>query len=89
VSQDAARSMPSVDSLDVQVFVSEAIVVFTACSHPGVINVLRDARNVFGEVPLHAVIEICKDFSVPRLRVDAIVRPRFGWLHQACRRRRP
>jgi len=31
-------------------------IVFTACSHAGVINVLKDARNVFGEVPLHAVM---------------------------------
>lgn len=32
------------------------IVVFTACSHAGVINVLKDARNVFGDVPLYAVM---------------------------------
>ena len=31
-------------------------VVFTACSHAGVINVLKDARNVFGDVPLYAVM---------------------------------
>jgi len=31
-------------------------VVFTACSHAGVINVLRDAKHVFGDVPLHAVM---------------------------------
>jgi len=31
-------------------------VVFTACSHAGVINVLKDARNVFGDVPLHTVM---------------------------------
>ena len=31
-------------------------VVFTACSHAGVINVLKDARNVFGDVPLFAVM---------------------------------
>ncbi|HSN42278.1 MAG TPA: MBL fold metallo-hydrolase [Burkholderiales bacterium] len=31
-------------------------VVFTACSHAGVINVLKDARAVFGDVPLHAVM---------------------------------
>lgn len=31
-------------------------VVFTACSHAGVINVLTDARKVFGDVPLHAVM---------------------------------
>jgi 7,8-dihydropterin-6-yl-methyl-4-(beta-D-ribofuranosyl)aminobenzene 5'-phosphate synthase len=31
-------------------------IVFTACSHAGVVNVLTDARSVFGEVPLHAVM---------------------------------
>ncbi|MFN7087589.1 MAG: MBL fold metallo-hydrolase [Burkholderiales bacterium] len=34
----------------------KGVVVFTACSHAGVINVLKDARNVFGDVPLHAVM---------------------------------
>lgn len=32
------------------------IVVFTACSHAGVINVLKEARNIFGDVPLYAVM---------------------------------
>jgi 7,8-dihydropterin-6-yl-methyl-4-(beta-D-ribofuranosyl)aminobenzene 5'-phosphate synthase len=31
-------------------------VVFTACSHAGVINVLKDARQVFDGLPLHAVM---------------------------------
>ena len=31
-------------------------VVFTACSHAGVINVLKDARNVCGDVPLFALM---------------------------------
>jgi 7,8-dihydropterin-6-yl-methyl-4-(beta-D-ribofuranosyl)aminobenzene 5'-phosphate synthase len=34
----------------------KGIVVFTGCSHAGVINVLRDARNVFDDVPLYGVI---------------------------------
>jgi len=34
----------------------KGVVVFTACSHAGVINVLKDARNVFDEVPLYAVM---------------------------------
>lgn len=34
----------------------KGIVVFTACSHAGVINVLTDARKVFGDVPLYAVM---------------------------------
>jgi 7,8-dihydropterin-6-yl-methyl-4-(beta-D-ribofuranosyl)aminobenzene 5'-phosphate synthase len=32
------------------------IVVFTACSHAGVVNVLRHAREVFEPLPLHAVM---------------------------------
>jgi 7,8-dihydropterin-6-yl-methyl-4-(beta-D-ribofuranosyl)aminobenzene 5'-phosphate synthase len=32
------------------------IVVFTACSHAGIINVLRHAREVFDPVPLHGVM---------------------------------
>ncbi|MGZ8230659.1 MAG: MBL fold metallo-hydrolase [Burkholderiales bacterium] len=35
---------------------NKGAVVFTACSHAGVVNVLTDARNVFGDVPLHAVM---------------------------------
>jgi len=31
-------------------------IVFTACSHAGVVNVLTDARSTFGDVPLHAVM---------------------------------
>jgi 7,8-dihydropterin-6-yl-methyl-4-(beta-D-ribofuranosyl)aminobenzene 5'-phosphate synthase len=34
----------------------KGVIVFTACSHAGVINVLKDARKVFGDVPLHAVM---------------------------------
>lgn len=34
----------------------KGVVVFTACSHAGVINVLKDARNVFGDVALHTVM---------------------------------
>jgi 7,8-dihydropterin-6-yl-methyl-4-(beta-D-ribofuranosyl)aminobenzene 5'-phosphate synthase len=34
----------------------KGIVVFTACSHAGVVNVLADARKVFEDVPLHAVM---------------------------------
>ncbi len=34
----------------------KGIVVFTACSHAGVVNVLTDARKVFDDVPLHAVM---------------------------------
>jgi 7,8-dihydropterin-6-yl-methyl-4-(beta-D-ribofuranosyl)aminobenzene 5'-phosphate synthase len=34
----------------------KGIVVFTACSHAGVVNVLKDARNRFPTTPLHAVL---------------------------------
>ena len=34
----------------------KGIIVFTACSHAGVVNVLTDARNVFGDVPLYGVM---------------------------------
>ena len=32
------------------------IVVFTACSHAGIVNVLKHARSCFGDVPFHAVV---------------------------------
>ena len=34
----------------------KGIVVFSMCSHAGVVNVLKDARTVFEGVPLHAVM---------------------------------
>jgi 7,8-dihydropterin-6-yl-methyl-4-(beta-D-ribofuranosyl)aminobenzene 5'-phosphate synthase len=34
----------------------KGIVVFTACSHAGVINVLEHAKTCFGTVPLHGVV---------------------------------
>jgi len=34
----------------------KGIIVFTACSHAGVINVLTDARRVFDQLPLYGVI---------------------------------
>lgn len=34
----------------------KGIVIFSMCSHAGVVNVLTDARRRFGEVPLHAVL---------------------------------
>lgn len=33
----------------------KGLVVFSACSHAGIINVLRDAKNVFGNTPLYCV----------------------------------
>jgi len=45
-------------------------VVFTACSHAGVINVLKDARNVFGDVPLYAVMG---GFHLAGAEVEAII----------------
>ena len=34
----------------------KGIIVFTACSHAGVVNVLRHAAEVFDGIPLHAVM---------------------------------
>jgi 7,8-dihydropterin-6-yl-methyl-4-(beta-D-ribofuranosyl)aminobenzene 5'-phosphate synthase len=34
----------------------KGVIVFTACSHTGVVNVLTNARKVFGAIPLHAVM---------------------------------
>jgi 7,8-dihydropterin-6-yl-methyl-4-(beta-D-ribofuranosyl)aminobenzene 5'-phosphate synthase len=48
----------------------KGVVVFTACSHAGVINVLRDARNIFGDVPLHAVMG---GFHLSGAEVEAII----------------
>lgn len=41
--------------LGVQV-AGKGLVVLTACSHAGVINVLRDATRAFGELPLYGVL---------------------------------
>ena len=48
----------------------KGVVVFTACSHAGVINVLKDARNTFGDVPLHAVMG---GFHLSGAEVEAII----------------
>lgn len=45
-------------------------VVFTACSHAGVINVLKDARNLFGDIPLYAVMG---GFHLSGAEVEAII----------------
>jgi 7,8-dihydropterin-6-yl-methyl-4-(beta-D-ribofuranosyl)aminobenzene 5'-phosphate synthase len=34
----------------------KGVIVFTACSHAGVVNVLKHARACFPSVPLHAVV---------------------------------
>ena len=34
----------------------KGLVIFTACSHAGIINVLEHARSCFAHVPLHAVV---------------------------------
>ena len=48
----------------------KGVVVFTACSHSGGINVLKDARNVFGDVPLYAVMG---GFHLSGAEVEAII----------------
>jgi 7,8-dihydropterin-6-yl-methyl-4-(beta-D-ribofuranosyl)aminobenzene 5'-phosphate synthase len=35
---------------------AKGLIVFSACSHAGIINVLRHARESFPEIPLHAVM---------------------------------
>ena len=70
----------------------KGIVVLTACSHSGVVNVLTDARKVFGDVPIYGVMggPICgprsrRDHSrhrrdlgaFPLQRIDR--RHRTGW----------
>jgi 7,8-dihydropterin-6-yl-methyl-4-(beta-D-ribofuranosyl)aminobenzene 5'-phosphate synthase len=44
------------DERFVAVRTSKGMLVFTACSHAGVVNVLAHARECFPDVPLHAVI---------------------------------
>ena len=34
----------------------KGIIVFTACSHAGVVNVLKDARSVFDPVPIYGIM---------------------------------
>ena len=36
--------------------VDKGLVVFSACSHAGVVNVLTHARSSFPDIPLHAVM---------------------------------
>lgn len=48
----------------------KGVVVFTACSHAGVINVLKDARSVFGDVPIYAVMG---GFHLSGAEVEAII----------------
>ena len=35
---------------------SKGLIVFTACSHAGIVNVLKHAKTCFPDVPLHAVV---------------------------------
>jgi 7,8-dihydropterin-6-yl-methyl-4-(beta-D-ribofuranosyl)aminobenzene 5'-phosphate synthase len=59
----------------------KGIVVFTACSHAGVVNVLTHARRVFDPVPIHAVMG---GFHLAGPGVEATIAPtvadmaRFG-----------
>ena len=33
------------------------LVIFSACSHAGIVNVLKDAKKTFGpDIPIHAII---------------------------------
>jgi 7,8-dihydropterin-6-yl-methyl-4-(beta-D-ribofuranosyl)aminobenzene 5'-phosphate synthase len=33
----------------------KGLIIFSACSHAGIINVLRDAAKTFGDIPIYAV----------------------------------
>lgn len=48
----------------------KGVIVFTACSHAGVVNVLTDARQIFGEVPLHTVMG---GFHLSGVEVEGII----------------
>jgi 7,8-dihydropterin-6-yl-methyl-4-(beta-D-ribofuranosyl)aminobenzene 5'-phosphate synthase len=48
----------------------KGIVVFSMCSHAGIVNVLTDARATFGDVPLHAVMG---GFHLSGPTVEAII----------------
>jgi len=50
-------------------------IVFTACSHAGVINVLTDARKVLGDVPLYAVMG---GFHLSGAEVESIIPETIG-----------
>lgn len=60
LASDGASWEPDAQLLDERYVAAhvkgKGIVVFTACSHAGVVNVLSDAREVFGDVPLYGVM---------------------------------
>ncbi|MBI3043831.1 MAG: MBL fold metallo-hydrolase [Betaproteobacteria bacterium] len=74
LAQDGASWEPDPLILDeryVAVHVKgKGVIVFTACSHSGVINVLTDARKVFGDVPLYAVMG---GFHLSGAEVEAVI----------------
>lgn len=49
---------------------NKGLVIFTACSHAGVINVLKHAREVFPTVPLYAIVG---GFHLAGHSVEAII----------------
>jgi 7,8-dihydropterin-6-yl-methyl-4-(beta-D-ribofuranosyl)aminobenzene 5'-phosphate synthase len=74
LAQDGASWEPDPLILDeryVAVHVKgKGAVVFTACSHAGVINVLTDAKKILGDVPLYAVMG---GFHLSGAEVEAII----------------
>jgi 7,8-dihydropterin-6-yl-methyl-4-(beta-D-ribofuranosyl)aminobenzene 5'-phosphate synthase len=44
------------DERFVAVKTNKGMLIFTACSHAGIVNVLAHARDCFPDVPLHAVL---------------------------------
>ncbi len=55
----------------------KGIVVFTACSHAGVVNVLQHARDCFPGVPVHAVLG---GFHLSGTNERIIRRPSRRWV---------
>lgn len=56
----------------------KGIMVFTACSHAGIINVLEDARNRFGDLPLYGVMG---GFHLSGAQSEAIIPDTVAALH--------
>ncbi len=57
----------------------KGIIVFTACSHAGVVNVLKDARNVFDPLPIYGVMG---GFHLSGATMEKIIPDTVGDLRQ-------
>jgi 7,8-dihydropterin-6-yl-methyl-4-(beta-D-ribofuranosyl)aminobenzene 5'-phosphate synthase len=61
----------------------KGLIVLTACSHAGVVNVLTDARRNFPDLPLHAVVGGLHLSGATEARIPETVRDlaQFGLTH--------